>query len=165
MLVRAREQFPQERFPRLHYFRLGLQEIDFHAQFDGAICIDAMEHVFPEDWPDILARFHKALKPGGVLYITVEQADSDEVRQVCDRAKALGLPVVFGELADKIDAAHAQVIALDWHEISGELAGPAAYHYYPSPEQVRTWLDQLGFAIEEEGAADEYLHILARKKV
>jgi SAM-dependent methyltransferase len=163
MLARAREHYPQERFPRLRYAQMGLQEMDFQAQFDGAICVDALENVCPEDWPGILARFHKALKPGGVFYATVEVAEWDEVREAYEQATALGLPVVFGEVADKIDAAHAQIMALDWQDIPGELAGLATYHYYPSPEQVRAWLDQAGLAIQEEGTGDGYAHFLARK--
>lgn len=67
MLARAREHFPQERFPGLRYAKTGLQEMDFQAAFDGVICMDAMEHICPEDWPGIVEGFHKALKPVGVL--------------------------------------------------------------------------------------------------
>lgn len=164
MLARARTHFPLDKFPRLSYLKLGLQEMDFRAEFDGAICIDAMEHIFPEDWPGIVAGFEKALKPGGLIYATVERADIDEVKEAYERALAMGLPVVYGELADKIDAAHAQVMALDWHEVTGGLASPAAYHYYPSMEQVSTWYDQAGLSIEEKGMGDGYAHFLARKK-
>src|SRR5512139_3463020 len=59
MLIRAREHFPQVR-----YEKIGLQEMDFSEAFDGAICMDAMENVCPEDWPGIMAGFQKALKPG-----------------------------------------------------------------------------------------------------
>ena len=58
---------------------MGLQEIAFHEVFDGVICVDALEHVCPEDWPGILARFQKALKPGGVLYVTVEVPEWGEI--------------------------------------------------------------------------------------
>jgi 2-polyprenyl-3-methyl-5-hydroxy-6-metoxy-1,4-benzoquinol methylase len=46
MLARAKEHFPQARSRKM-----GLQEMDFHEAFDGAICIDALEHVSREDWP------------------------------------------------------------------------------------------------------------------
>ena len=29
----------------------------YHAAFDGVICMDAMEHICPEDWPGILRGF------------------------------------------------------------------------------------------------------------
>ncbi len=164
MLARAREVFPQERFPGLRYAKTGLQEMDLLAQFDGAICMDALEHVSPEDWPGVLARFQKALRPGGVLYITVEVADWGEVRQAYEHAKTLGLPVVFGEIADELDEAYAQVTAQDAQAISGERANLATYHYDPSPEQVHAWLDQAGLVIEEEGTGDGYAHVLAKKK-
>jgi cyclopropane fatty-acyl-phospholipid synthase-like methyltransferase len=163
MLARAREVFPQERFPGLRYAKMGLQEMDFEAEFDGVICIDAMEHVCPEEWPGILSRFQKALRPGGVLYVTVEMADWDEVGEAYEWARAQGLPVVLGEVVDQVDATCAQVAALDWQAVSGEQADPAVYHYYPAPEQVRGWLDQAGLAIEEEGTGDGYVHLLVRK--
>ena len=36
MLARAREHFPENR-----HEKMGLQEMDFHEVFDGAICMDA----------------------------------------------------------------------------------------------------------------------------
>jgi len=164
MLARAREYFPLERFPELHYMKVGLQEMEFEAEFDGAICMDAFEHVSPEDWPGILARFQKALKPGGLLYVTVESADWDEVRKAYERAKALGLPVVFGEVVDDLDASYAQVTRLDAPTIYGKQADLAVYHYYPSSEQVRRWFNDAGLVIEDEGAGDGYAHLLARKQ-
>ncbi len=161
MLERARQVFPPERFPRLRYARLGLQEMDFQAEFDGAICIDALEHVPPEDWPGILGRLQKALKPGGLLYFTVEVPDWDEVRQSYERSLALGLPVVFGEIADEADAAYQKITAQGWEAIAGEQADFAVYHYHPTLEQVRAWLDGAGLAIEEEGTGVWYAHIIA----
>lgn len=163
MLARARELLPQERFPGLRLARMGLQEIDSRAEFDAAICIDALEHACPEDWPGILARLQRALRPGGLLYLTVEAAEWGEVGEAYERARALGLPVVYGEVVDAVDAACEQVAALDWRAISGEQAALAAYHFYPSAEQVRAWLDQAGLAVEEEGTGDGYTHLLARK--
>jgi hypothetical protein len=31
------------------------------------MCVDAMENVFPEDWPQVLANLRRALRPGGHL--------------------------------------------------------------------------------------------------
>jgi len=166
MLARAREVFPQERFPGLRYEKMGLQEIDFLGEFDGVICMDALEHVSPEDWPEILARFQKALRPGGMLYVTVDAEELGEYREAYERAKAMGLPVVFGEVVDELDAVYAQAMALealDPRGISGERLDLAVYHYHPPLEQVRLWLDQAGLAIEEEGTGDGYAHSLARK--
>jgi SAM-dependent methyltransferase len=163
MLARAREHFPLEKYPRLSYLKVGLQEMDFRVEFDGAICIDAMEHIFPEDWPRIVARFQKGLKPGGFFYATVEVMGADDVRESYERARAIGLPVVYGEFADKIDESYKKVALLDWHEVSGQLASTAAYHYYPSYEQVREWFDQAGLGIVDEGTGNGYTHFLARK--
>jgi SAM-dependent methyltransferase len=159
MLARARERFPETR-----YEKLGLQEMDFREAFDGVICMDAMEHIFPEDWPGILQRFQEALKPRGVLYFTLELAEGSEVEEAYQRAKALGLPVVFGEVADGVDEAYERVKALGMPLVSGELADVAVYHYYPSLEQVRAWIGQAGLAIEEEGAGNGYEHFVVRKK-
>ena len=45
--------------------------------------IDAMENIPPEDWPRVLANLHRAVKPGGHLYLTIEVIDE---RRVIDDA-------------------------------------------------------------------------------
>jgi hypothetical protein len=47
----------------------------------------------------------------------------------------------------------------------GEPADVAVYHYYPSPEQVRTWLGEARLAIEENGTGNGYEHIVVRKSM
>ena len=157
MLARARERFPEAR-----YEKVGLQEMDFREAFDGVICIDAMEHVCPEDWPGILRGFWEALKPGGMLYFTVDLAEGYDVEGAYERAKGLGLPVVFGEVVDKLEEAYERTKALG--VVPGELADVAVYHYHPSLEQVRAWIGQAGLAIEEEGTGNGYQHFVVRKR-
>lgn len=157
MLARAREHFPEVR-----YEKMSLQEMDFHEAFDGVICMDAMEHICPEDYPGILRSFQEALKPGGVLYFTADRAEAPDfdLETYYKRAKALGLPVVFGEVADEV--AYEQ--AMERSEVSGEQADIAVYHYYPPLEKVREWIDQAGFAIEEEGEGSGLHHFIVRKR-
>jgi SAM-dependent methyltransferase len=125
-----------------------LQDFPYTEEFDGVMCVDAMEFVPPEDWPVVLARFRRALRPGGWLYLTVELAREDRVREANKEARDSGLPVVEGEVM--------------WEEPDGY------YHHYPSMEQVRAWLAAAGFLIEQEAEGawhdDEYAyhHVLAR---
>jgi 2-polyprenyl-3-methyl-5-hydroxy-6-metoxy-1,4-benzoquinol methylase len=161
MLARARE-----RFPSIQYERKGLQEMDFQNEFDGVICIDALEHVFPEDWPVIVRGFREALKPGGVLYFTLEVSATDSLlEEVYEQAKSQGLPIVFGEVAAEVDEAFDKVMTMGYGDVPSELDDKAVYHYYPSVEQVRKWLDQEKFVIEaEEMGIIWYRHFLVRKK-
>jgi cyclopropane fatty-acyl-phospholipid synthase-like methyltransferase len=135
MLSRAKAQFPS-----LQVEKVGLQELAYHEAFDGIICMDAMEHVFPEDWPLVLSNFHRALKSQGYLYFTVEIADENEIEQAFIRGQELGLPIVYGEWADE-----------------------DVYHYYPSLQQVREWIEQAGLDVTEEGEGDGYHHFVTRK--
>jgi len=135
MLARAKEKFPDVQFEKV-----GLQEMSFQDVFDGAICMDAMEHVCPEDWTLILSNFHRALQPHGFLYFTVELAAETEVKSAFEQAQQLGLPVVYGE----------------W--INDDV-----YHYYPTLEQVREWVQEARLVILEEGEGDGYHHFLMRK--
>jgi SAM-dependent methyltransferase len=128
------------KFPDVPIEKLGLQEMRFVEMFDGIICMDAMEFVFPEDWPLVLENFFRALRPGGHLYFTVELLDEAELRASMHAARAKGLPIVEGEMA---------------HE--------EGYHYYPPIEQVRTWAQAAHFAILEEAVGDDYHHFLTRK--
>jgi ubiquinone/menaquinone biosynthesis C-methylase UbiE len=140
MLTTARAKFPAVRFEKV-----GLQEMAYQGVFDGAICMDALENVPPEDWPRVLGNFHRALKPQGYLYFTVEtleNADEQEVRQAFERAQGAGLPVVYGE----------------WPDEDG------VYHYHPTNQRVREWTQQAGFEIiKEENGEIWYYHVLARK--
>jgi hypothetical protein len=57
----------------------ALQDLDrltaLHGQFDGLLCVDAMENVGPEDWPVVLAGFHLVLREHPPAYLTVELPD------------------------------------------------------------------------------------------
>ncbi len=139
MLARARA-----RFPAVPLERVGLQELAFEAEFDAVMCIDAMENVPPEDWPRVVGNLRRALRPGGHLYLTVEEVDDQALEEAFADASARGLPVVRGELA-------------------GEGAG---YHYYPSRDQVAGWLEAAGLAVVAQGYGPGdgygYLHLLTR---
>jgi cyclopropane fatty-acyl-phospholipid synthase-like methyltransferase len=135
MLDQARAKFPTVKF-----VKIGLQEMDYRETFDGAICMDALEHVCPEDWLSILHNFHRALKPHGYFYFTVELADEEDVKIAFRQGQELGLPIVYGE----------------W--INDEV-----YHYYPSLSQVQKWLQESGFDVVEEGEGDGYHHFFVRK--
>jgi len=131
-------------FPNVKYEKVGLQEMSFQELFDGAICMDAMENVSPEDWPLVLGNFHRALKGQACFYFTVETIetaeDANEIKNAYQRALEAGLPVVNGEWPDEI-----------------------VYHYHPADGQVRQWAQQAGFEILKEGAGDNYYHIILRK--
>jgi SAM-dependent methyltransferase len=136
MLARARAQFPTVRTEKM-----ALQDLAYREVFEGIICVDATEHVFPEAWPVILGNFYRALKPQGHLYFTAELAEDTEVKVAFVRGQHLGWPIVYGEWADMDEV----------------------YHYYPSLDQVRVWLRQAGFEVLNEGAGDDYYHFIVRK--
>ena len=127
--------------------QIGLQEMAFDAEFDGAMTIDGMENVPPEDWPVVLANLHRAIRPGGHLYLTVEVVDEGEIDAAFADATTKGLPLVRGEV------------------IEGDTAG---YHFYPRPEQVTTWLEAEGLDVVAEGYDQEdgwgYRHLLLRSR-
>ena len=140
MLAQARAKHPGAR-----HEQVGLQELEFDREFDAAMCIDAMEHVPPEDWPLVLANLRRALRPGGHLYLTVEEVDRRDLDRAFKEATVAGLPAIHGE------------------HVGAETGG---YHYYPDREQVRRWLAAEGFEPVDE--ADEwfdgygYYHVLVR---
>jgi 2-polyprenyl-3-methyl-5-hydroxy-6-metoxy-1,4-benzoquinol methylase len=169
MLAQAREHYPVDRFPGLSYEKLGLQELDFQAEFDGLLCMDAFEHICPEDIPVIMGNFHKALKPGGVLYFTEDVLELGNYQESYERARARGLPVVFGEVVDELDDAYQEAMEHDWRNptwnVPGERLDHSVYHFHPSMPQVRQWLEEAGYELLEEAIGDDYAHYLARKKL
>jgi SAM-dependent methyltransferase len=136
------------KFPHVPTDKHDLQGLPYRDEFDGVLCVDGMEFVPPEDWPGILERFRRAVHPGGWLYLTVELAPEDRVRAANEAARRSGLPVVDGEVI--------------WDEPDGY------YHHYPAMQQVRAWLADAGFAIQEEAEGPwheegyAYHHVLAR---
>lgn len=171
MLARAREHFPSEQFPRLAYEKIGLQELaetaGFQGAFDGLICMDALEHVCPEDYPAILRGFAQVVKPGGAVYFTADTfaeapEDGVDLHLVYARARERGLPVVLGEWVDELEESYAQARALGPDTPDG-VADRSVYHYYAPIEQLRAWIDQSGLVVEEEGAGSGWHHFLARR--
>jgi 2-polyprenyl-3-methyl-5-hydroxy-6-metoxy-1,4-benzoquinol methylase len=136
MLARARAKFPT-----VHMEKMGLQEMSYSEMFEGVICMDALEHVCPEDWPLILHNFHRALKSQGYLYFTVEIAAEHDLEMAFQQGQDMGLPIVYGEWPDNDDV----------------------YHYYPSISQVKEWLQQTRFELVEESEGDGYHHFVTRK--
>jgi SAM-dependent methyltransferase len=142
MLAEAHAKHPDVRLEKV-----GLQELAFDREFDGVMCIDAMEHISPEDWPLVLGNLHRAARPAGQLYLTVEEVDESEHDVALAEAEALGLPAVRGE------------------HTGPETGG---YHFYPTRDQVRRWLDAEGLAVVDE--TDEsldgygYHHLLLRSR-
>lgn len=136
----------QAKHPDVPIQKLGLQEMDFVAAFDGAICVDAMENVFPEDWPRVLRNLNRAVRPGGPLYFTVETIDEREIETVFAKATADGLPIVRGE-----------------HTLRG-----GGYHFYPSAVQVAEWIEGAGLAVTEDDRSEAgnygYYHVLAKSQ-
>jgi SAM-dependent methyltransferase len=166
LLARAREHFAGERYPRLRYQKTGLQEMDFRAAFDGATCIEAMEHIPPEDYPGILRGFREALKPGGLLYLTVETEetaveDGEDLDEAYAKASDQGLPVVPGEVVDEFDSAYPQ--AMSREEVPDEVSHNAVYRYYPALNLVRAWIRQAGLTTVEEGHGGALHHFILRR--
>ena len=71
--------------------QVGLQELVFEEEFDAAMTVDAMENVFPEDWPAVLANLRRAVRQGGHLYLTVEEVPETDLEEAFAdlRARAL----------------------------------------------------------------------------
>lgn len=135
----------EAKWPGLRFELTGLQGLSIEGGCDAAMCIDAMENVPPEDWPGVLAGLRGALRPGGHVYLTVEEVDPDRVDVGFAEATAAGLPAVHGEV------------------VRGDTAG---YHYYPDRDQVEEWVREARLDIIEQ--ADEWLegygyhHLLLR---
>jgi SAM-dependent methyltransferase len=140
MLAQARSKYPTARFELV-----GLQELAFEGGFDAVMCIDAMEHVPPEDWPLVVRNLRRAVKPCGYGYLSLEGIEDAELDRAFAETTAAGLPAVYGEGVDQ---------------------DTGGYHYYADRQQVQGWLARAGFEVIEE--ADEplegygYHHLIVR---
>ena len=107
----------------------GLQELTFERAFDAVMTVDAMENVGPEDWPIVLANLRRAVRPGGHLYLTVEEIDDELIEASFAELSAQGLPVVRGELIDEASA---------------------GYHFYPDRARIAGWMAAEGLKVVAE---------------
>lgn len=125
--------------------QVALQDLCYVHEFDAVITVDAMENIPPEDWPRVLAHLHRAVRPGGVMYLTVEEVEQAEIDQAFQSLSARGLPAVRGEI------------------VEGDVAG---YHYYPGRERAVEWFEREGLVILDEGFRRDdgwgYRHFLLR---
>jgi len=140
----------QEKFPNVPSHKVGLQEMDYHDAFSGAVCMDALEMIAPEDWPPVLRNLSRAIAPKSYLYFTVERARELDIRAAFAEGQRLGLPVVYGEA--------------EWLDEGGYCwSQGGCYHYYPEMAQVKEWVRQAGLQVIGEQADAEYQHCLVQK--
>jgi ubiquinone/menaquinone biosynthesis C-methylase UbiE len=125
--------------------QIRLQELEYAHAFDAVMTIDAMENVPPEDWPLVLANLHRAVRPGGFLYMTVEEIEPAEIERAFRILSERGVPAVRGEV------------------VEGDVA---SYHYYPGRQRAVEWFAAEELAIIAEGFKREdgwgYRHFLLR---
>jgi SAM-dependent methyltransferase len=129
----------------------GLQELAYTDAFDGVLCIDAMEHVPPEDWPAVVGNLGRGLRSAGLLYMTLEVLADQQahLEQALADAIGRGLPALPGE------------------DVGEDTGG---YHYYPSDEQVTGWLAGAGLVVADDVTDMSYgdwgyRHLLIRRAV
>jgi len=88
---------------------------------------------------------HRAVRPDGVIYLTVEEQDPPRIEQAFATLSARGLPVVRGEVVE---------------------GGAGGYHYYPGRDQATAWFRREGLGTVDEGYQQEegwgYRHFLLR---
>lgn len=115
----------------------GLQELAHVAAFDGVLCIDAMEHVPPEDWAQVVHNLSRACRDGGLVYMSLEvlREQAAHLDQALADALAQGLPAVRGE------------------DVGDDTGG---YHFYPADDQIRAWLDAARMQVIEDTADMTY---------
>ncbi len=125
--------------------QIALQDLSYSHEFDAVMTIDAMENIPPEDWPLVLANVHRAVRPGGFLYMTVEEIEEAEIEHAFETLSGRGVPAVRGEV------------------VEGDVAN---YHYYPGRQRAVDWFAAEGLAIVDEGFKQEdgwgYRHFLLR---
>ena len=135
------------KFPAAELIKSSLQELDLERAFDGVLCVDAMENVPPEEWPTVLANLHRALKPDGLLYLTVEEHAQADIDAGYADAIARGLPAVAGEYT----------------------FGGTGYHFVPTRPQVAGWVAAEGLEVIDEanslGDGYSYWHLLTHQSV
>ena len=125
--------------------QVGLQELAFVEAFDGVMSIDAMENVFPEDWPLVARQLPTRPSVGRPPVSDRRGGPRRGYRPRVRGHDRPGLPVVSGEV------------------VEGDTGG---YHYYPGRGRWPHGSHAAGLEIvEQETEALEdwgYWHLLLR---
>lgn len=133
MLQRAKEKYP---YVTTHL--QSAQELDVSEKFDAVMFVDVFELVPPEDWPVVLSNLRSAVSVGGMLYFTVPERPAEaELEQSLHLSRQRGIPAVMGELA---------------HGLS--------YEFFPTDEQIESWLGETTFVLTKSQTGDGYRHYL-----
>jgi len=104
--------------------QVALQNLSYAGGFDAVITVDAMENIPPDDWPLVLANLHRAVRQGGLMYMTVEEVEQAKIDEAFRNLCALGLPAVRGEI------------------VEGDVLNGPSPHL--TPERVPSWVPQTG---------------------
>lgn len=64
----------------LEVLHMMFEELDFDEVFDGVWACASLLHVPENQMPDILKKIGQALKPGGVLFLSVKEGDFEGIR-------------------------------------------------------------------------------------
>lgn len=59
---------------------IRFDEMEFNSRFDGIWACASLLHIEKRELPDILCRFYKALKPGGIMYASFKYGNKEEHR-------------------------------------------------------------------------------------
>lgn len=59
---------------------MRFDELMYDSQFDGVWACASLLHVKKKELPDILCKFHKALKPNGIMYASFKYGNKEEER-------------------------------------------------------------------------------------
>jgi SAM-dependent methyltransferase len=127
--------------------RVGsLEELPFDGEFDGAMAIDGLENVTPEAWPGVARNLARAIRPGGHLYVTLEEIDEAAIDAAFEQGSAAGWPLIRGEV------------------IEGDTAG---YHHYPGRDRALGWFEAAGLRFVDEAVDRQddwgYRHLLLQR--
>lgn len=64
----------------LEVLHMSFDELDFDEVFDGVWACASLLHVPEDEMPDVLKKIGQALKPGGILFISVKEGDFAGIR-------------------------------------------------------------------------------------
>jgi 2-polyprenyl-6-hydroxyphenyl methylase / 3-demethylubiquinone-9 3-methyltransferase len=64
--------------------RISLQDLSYAGRFAAVLTIEAMQHIPPEGWPGVLANLRRAVRPGGLVYLTVQDLHPHRTQRACE---------------------------------------------------------------------------------
>ena len=69
---------------------LRFQDMEFREEFDGIWACASLLHISKDEMPEVMPRFIQALRPAGIMYLSLKEGDGERIAEFVIHRRSLG---------------------------------------------------------------------------